>query len=226
LVDRKSLSKRTRFEVFKRDGFTCQYCGSRPPDIILHCDHIDPVCEGGTDDIANLITSCADCNLGKGGIPLGDLAPTPDTELARLERMQELAELRAYQDVESQYEELVSSTVESLCDIWCRVWVTSYAPDTDIEAWVRQYGPQAIHAALSSCCGKHGRISGNHSRKCYVGAILRNQRNRDNNRICETCRHMAPADGEKHVCLLKPDTHKDGCYFQTEPFKSCRNWSE
>lgn len=63
---RKGISKRVRFEVFKRDGFTCQYCGAHPPAVVLQADHIHPVAEGGSNDIDNLITSCDTCNQGKG----------------------------------------------------------------------------------------------------------------------------------------------------------------
>lgn len=63
---RKSISKKTRFEVFKRDNFTCQYCGRTAPDVVLEVDHINPVKEGGDNNIMNLITSCFDCNRGKG----------------------------------------------------------------------------------------------------------------------------------------------------------------
>lgn len=66
MSERKSLSKKIRFEVFKRDHFTCQYCGRMAPDVILEVDHLHPVAEGGDDDILNLITSCRDCNRGKG----------------------------------------------------------------------------------------------------------------------------------------------------------------
>jgi len=69
-LQRKSISKGLRFEVFKRDGFTCQYCGTHPPKDILHVDHINPVKLGGGNDIDNLITSCSDCNLGKSATPL------------------------------------------------------------------------------------------------------------------------------------------------------------
>jgi len=62
---RKSISKKLRFDIFKRDEFICQYCGSHPPSAILHVDHIHPVKEGGTNCIDNLITSCSLCNLGK-----------------------------------------------------------------------------------------------------------------------------------------------------------------
>ena len=62
---RKSLGKKARFEVFKRDHFTCQYCGATPPSVVLECDHIVPVAAGGGNEIDNLVTSCADCNRGK-----------------------------------------------------------------------------------------------------------------------------------------------------------------
>lgn len=69
---RKPLSKRIRFEVFKRDSFTCQYCGAKAPEAILHVDHIEPVSLGGDNDLLSLITSCSTCNSGKSNIPLGD----------------------------------------------------------------------------------------------------------------------------------------------------------
>lgn len=65
-MSRKTITKKVRFEVFKRDGFTCQYCGRMSPDVVLEIDHINPVNNGGTNDIMNLITSCFDCNRGKG----------------------------------------------------------------------------------------------------------------------------------------------------------------
>jgi len=64
-MPRTSIPKLVRIEVFKRDSFTCQYCGRRAPDVLLEIDHIEPVAKGGTNDILNLLTSCADCNSGK-----------------------------------------------------------------------------------------------------------------------------------------------------------------
>ena len=62
---RISIPKGIRFEVFKRDKFTCQYCGREAPDVIFEVDHIVPVVEGGDNELLNLITSCRDCNRGK-----------------------------------------------------------------------------------------------------------------------------------------------------------------
>lgn len=88
MSNRKTLSKKTRFEVFKRDKFTCQYCGRSAPDVILEVDHIEPVKEGGTNDIMNLVTSCKECNRGKGARELSDDSVIKKTQA----QMQELAD--------------------------------------------------------------------------------------------------------------------------------------
>lgn len=72
MAERKKLSKKIRFEVFKRDKFTCQYCGRMAPDVVLEVDHINPVSKGGSNDIMNLVTSCFECNRGKSDKKLGD----------------------------------------------------------------------------------------------------------------------------------------------------------
>jgi len=75
---RKPITKRIRFDVFKRDRFTCTYCGGRSPSVVLHVDHIIPICGGGTNNFDNLTTSCEDCNVGKGRV---DLSTGPITSL-------------------------------------------------------------------------------------------------------------------------------------------------
>ncbi len=63
----RGLSLRRRFEIFKRDDFTCQYCGRnvKKHKVVLAVDHIFPKRKGGEDRLSNFITSCSDCNLGK-----------------------------------------------------------------------------------------------------------------------------------------------------------------
>jgi hypothetical protein len=59
-----AVSKRTRFEVLRRDEFTCRYCRSTTSELTV--DHVTPVALGGTDDPSNLVAACRDCNAGKG----------------------------------------------------------------------------------------------------------------------------------------------------------------
>lgn len=73
---RKPISKKLRFEIFKRDGFTCSYCGRTPPAVTLQVDHILAVSKGGSSEPENLCTSCHECNIGKSNRPL-DSIPNP-----------------------------------------------------------------------------------------------------------------------------------------------------
>lgn len=63
---RTQVSQALRYQVMRRDHFTCQYCGAQPPKVILEIDHVVPVALGGDSDPENLVTACAQCNAGKG----------------------------------------------------------------------------------------------------------------------------------------------------------------
>ncbi|MBU6445057.1 MAG: HNH endonuclease [Alphaproteobacteria bacterium] len=54
----------TRFNVFLRDRFECQYCGA-PEDLTF--DHVVPRSRGGRTTWENVVAACAPCNLTKGG---------------------------------------------------------------------------------------------------------------------------------------------------------------
>lgn len=72
---RKPISKRLRFEVYKRDKFSCVYCGRSVPEVVLVLDHVEAHSAGGVDDATNLVTACKECNAGKSDVPLGDILP-------------------------------------------------------------------------------------------------------------------------------------------------------
>lgn len=56
----------TRFNVFLRDGFACQYCGVRKSTHDLTFDHVVPRAKGGRTSWTNVVTACSACNLRKG----------------------------------------------------------------------------------------------------------------------------------------------------------------
>jgi len=56
----------TRFNVFLRDAFHCQYCGGREPTPELTFDHVIPRSRGGRTTWENVVTACSGCNLRKG----------------------------------------------------------------------------------------------------------------------------------------------------------------
>jgi len=81
---RVPISKQQRFEIFKRDSFTCRYCGRSTPDVTLQVDHVNPVANGGTNDDDNLVTSCVECNAGKAATPLRYVSSGRPNDRARI----------------------------------------------------------------------------------------------------------------------------------------------
>lgn len=105
-----AVSKKIRFEVFKRDGFICQYCGATPPKVVLECDHINPKAKGGLDAIDNLITSCFDCNRGKSANLLTSI---PETIKSKSEVLKEK------ESQISEYNKLIKQKYERLeNEVW------------------------------------------------------------------------------------------------------------
>ncbi|MEO0674629.1 MAG: HNH endonuclease, partial [Pseudomonadota bacterium] len=56
----------TRFNVFLRDSFSCQYCGSTERDMLTF-DHVIPRSKGGKTTWTNIVAACSPCNIKKGG---------------------------------------------------------------------------------------------------------------------------------------------------------------
>ena len=63
---RAKLVAFTRYNVFLRDRFTCQYCGTPKPAWALTFDHVVPRARGGVTCWENIVTACEPCNLAKG----------------------------------------------------------------------------------------------------------------------------------------------------------------
>lgn len=157
MSDRNPLSKKTRFEVFKRDSFTCQYCGKSAPDVVLEVDHIKPVSEGGTDDMLNLVTACFDCNRGKGKGELSD-----DSVIKRQKsQLDMLAERR--EQIEMMYEwqlALVDENeyqVNKIIDLIkeLTIWIPNDAVRPDIAEWLSNYGFGVVSKAVRIAFSKY-----------------------------------------------------------------------
>jgi len=54
----------TKKNILKRDGYTCQYCGTK--EGVMTVDHVIPKTRGGKDDWTNLVCACVKCNNKKG----------------------------------------------------------------------------------------------------------------------------------------------------------------
>jgi hypothetical protein len=117
-----SVSVRSRFEVFKRDRFTCRYCGKHPPDVLLEVDHVIPRAAGGTDELDNLVAACWDCNRGKSDRLLHETS-APIISPSTVEEAQERAEqARAYAEAIQLDRELRLRFEDMVSDAWCRAF--------------------------------------------------------------------------------------------------------
>jgi HNH endonuclease len=124
-IARVGISKKLRFDVFKRDGFKCQYCGVTPSgETILEVDHIRPVAEGGGNEIDNLVTSCYDCNRGKGS---GLLSNVPQSLEEKAEQVREQeAQIRAYYEILEAKKSRKDEEVWSIADIFMERFSDTY----------------------------------------------------------------------------------------------------
>lgn len=141
-----AVSPRLRFEVFKRDDHTCQYCGRKSPEVVLEVDHIHPVCEGGADDEINLITACWECNRGKAGVPLAQVmtgADPHDKAVEILERERQLAE---YNYVLAQENDRIETEAWELI----RYWKTEIGDTSDMDS-MNRFDYRWLKSALRWC---------------------------------------------------------------------------
>lgn len=113
-----AISVRVRFEVFKRDEFTCRYCGRRSPEVVLEVDHIVPSSRGGIDDPINLTTSCWDCNRGKRDIPLSEVMTGEDPHDRAVMLLERHRQLDEYNQVLSAERALRVNDTWALLEYW------------------------------------------------------------------------------------------------------------
>lgn len=148
---RKAMSKKLRFEVFKRDNFKCQYCGKCAPDVVLHVDHIDPVSKGGKNEIMNLITACEDCNGGKSDRLLSDQSVMAK-QRAQLEqlnaRREQLEQMLAWRKGLEKVDKLEEQAAIDACNKLGECWLLTPPGEADVGKWVQKFGLNAVLDAI------------------------------------------------------------------------------
>jgi len=111
-----SIGKRKRFEIFKRDGFTCRYCGRKSPEVILEVDHVTPVSSKGNDNEMNLVTSCFDCNRGKSDRNLSEIITGENPHDKAIELAEKERQLAEYNHIRGISEDRMSREADGLLD--------------------------------------------------------------------------------------------------------------
>lgn len=175
--ERKPISKSVRFDVFHRDGFTCQYCGQRPPAVVLELDHIHPHSQGGDDTAENLVTSCSECNQGKAAKILTNPPLRPDADLQYLRTQQEIAESVRFLEAQERLKSLMPRMVAVFQDAWDDHFPFSRCPrEENIRGFLRHDDlPELLEAMRIASKRHHARSLGTTMDiENYIRGILRN----------------------------------------------------
>lgn len=139
-----------RFNVFKRDGFVCQYCGRRPPEIILEIDHIIPKGKKGTDIIENLITSCFECNRGKRDKLLTEIPKSRVFALKEIEEKRQ--QLKAFYKFQKEIVLQKEKEIDDIDMYWNELWDGRYSLNTygrgTIKMFLKWFAKEEIKEAM------------------------------------------------------------------------------
>lgn len=154
MAKRKSITQTVRFEIFKRDGFRCVYCGSNPIQAALRVDHVVPVSEGGTNSPTNLVAACFDCNSGKSAKRLENAKfIIKDPKEVREHAAQVLDYLASQREVEAAQLEVQTAIAEE--------WERVIGPMTQemfarIPGLTQKWPIEKLHEAISIVGAKFG----------------------------------------------------------------------
>jgi hypothetical protein len=170
----RSLSKRVRFEVFKRDGFRCAYCGATPNSAMLRVDHVIAVSQGGSDDPGNLVTSCDDCNAGKSNVRLEDRKLTRG--VSTFDAVEHTEQIRAYLAAQREVQRARRDVIDAAMLLW-----EEHFPHDPIPDGIERGLPRALESFALADIGEAFAIVANHyelGRHKYPGTMRQTNRAR------------------------------------------------
>lgn len=155
MSNRKTLSKRLRFEVLKRDNFCCQYCSAKPPKVPLEIDHILPVSKGGDNSIENLITACFDCNRGKSNNELTCITKSTEERIERMKLAQ--AQYKQYKELVKKKMKSMQNDVNAVEDVYNACfdgWVLTDRFKLSVKKFIEELGVEEVLDAMETACYK------------------------------------------------------------------------
>jgi len=157
-ADVSNLSKSMRFEILRRDNFSCTYCGAKAPDAELHVDHVLPTALGGSSEPNNLTTACQECNSGKGSkVPDGPMVA--EVEAKNL-RWRAAVALAAQESTQRPPE--VTKAIEGIIDLWSGINILTTQQCNIVEKYVMDGLPAEtmIDCAEIALTSMHVKVSG------------------------------------------------------------------
>ena len=170
MAKRVGISTKTRFDIFKRDGFTCQYCNKGTSNgVVLEVDHIIPVCEGGNNSNENLITACFDCNRGKGGRELSQIPETLQEKTTRIAEKEK--QYKAFIRLQKRIEGNMLSDIEAINTIYSDAFPKWEMDDrfknSSVRNFIEHLGVFEVSKSMYTAIGKCS--DNNHAIKYFCG---------------------------------------------------------
>jgi 5-methylcytosine-specific restriction endonuclease McrA len=235
MADRKPIPKKLRFEVFKRDNFTCQYCGKMAPDVVLEVDHIIPIADGGRNDILNLVTSCFDCNRGKGKVRLND----NQTLKKQQEQIKQLAERREQIEMLMDWRRELEMFDDEQVEEFCRYFeerfnrgVTDCGKEKLLN-WIREFGLLEVLDSFDISIKQYLNKCGLEYCFDYIPRICnvrRQQQNNPNiakiNYICAIARNNFNYSDKTRIKSMCAGLNEEKLEEVEYTVKRCRNWTD
>jgi len=171
----RNIGPKKRFEVFQRDNFTCCYCGRKTPQVVLEVDHMIPVSEDGTDDLHNLVTSCWECNRGKGASLIESVAGGSDLHEKAVVMLERELQLKEYNAVKRMQRERQDQEIADLYAHWDSIAPGGSAGKFPYETVLRKYMKllpvEDIKEAMDIAMARAGRWNDGCK---YLAGILKN----------------------------------------------------
>lgn len=212
--ERAAMSKKLRFDVFKRDSFCCQYCGESAPNVILHADHIKPISKGGKTEMLNLVTSCAGCNGGKGARELSDDSAVS----AQKRQLAELQEKRIQLDMMLEWrsgvqgidEDALAAAVDAIEDYMYGHTVNEYGKKT-LNRLIKKHGLPDVFKGIDQAADVYLKYDDD-------GYVLAKSASLMFNKLGGICKHLNASDFDKRKHYVKGICRNRFSYFNEKRF--------
>lgn len=212
-----AISKRTRYEVLRRDNHTCRYCGGHAPDVVLTIDHVVPRTLGGSDDPSNLVAACKDCNAGKSSSnPDATMVAQVGEDAIRWARAIQRAVEEAAED-----DERAQHAADVFWEHWHRYWLRNGEPMPLAHSWREHIVELAKRPELTDQMIADSVAATADSRRPldvpfhYFLGVVRNKIAKVHERAREIVGQGSPTPGEVPICSQCGRRHPEpsGCYW-------------
>lgn len=143
-------------------------------------DHVIPICQGGSNEIDNLLTACAACNSGKAGKTIEQHVPTEAHRLALVQEMQEqIAAAKAAKKAAKARMEFA----QEICNYYCKARGNQSMHKATLgvlRSFAEQHGPEIVFSWIDIAVSRLDPNTPDHRFGAYISGIRRKWKEEQN----------------------------------------------